>query len=128
VLAWALVHDAAIALRMATALAPWWVMRGRAAGQYPLLLEAARRAVPGSEQWCTARFWLGYMALHSDDQAGALGHFTAVIDAMRDRRPYPAVAYCLAGRTLALMNLGRVPEAAEDGRRSLAAARDVARR
>jgi len=59
VLAWALVHDAAIALRVAAALAPWWVMRGRAAGQYPLLLEAARRAVPGSEQWSTARFWLG---------------------------------------------------------------------
>ena len=125
VLAWALVHDAAIALRVATALAPWWVMRGRAAGQYPLLLEAARRAVPGSEQWCTARFWLGYMAIHSDDQAGALGHFTAVIDVMRDRRPYPAVAYCLAGRTLALLNLGRVSEAAEDGRRSLAASREL---
>ena len=124
VLAWALVHDAAIALRMATALAPWWVMRGRA-GQYPLLLEAAGRAVPGSEQWCTARFWLGYMAIHSDDQAGALGHFSVVIDAMRDRRPYLAVAYCLAGRTLALLNLGRVPEAAEDGRRSLAAAREL---
>jgi len=125
VLAWALVHDAATALRVATALAPWWVMRGRAVGQYPPLFEAAGRAIPGSEQWCTAQFWLGYMAIHSDDQAGAHGHFTAVIDAMRDRRPYPAVAYCLAGRTLALMNLGRVSEAAQDGRRSLAAAREL---
>ena len=125
VLAWAVERDAAIALRLALALAPWWSLRGRAAGQYPLLLKAAGPATPGSEQWCTAQFWLGYTALNSDDQAGALGHFTAVIDVMRDRRPCPAVAYCLAGRSLVLMNLGRVSEAAEDGRRSLAAAREL---
>jgi predicted ATPase/DNA-binding CsgD family transcriptional regulator len=125
VLAWALEHDAAIALRLALALAPWWSLRGRAAGQYPLLREAAGRAAPGSERWCTAQFWLGYMAINSDDQAGAHGHFTAVIDAMRDRRPDPAVAYCLAGRTLALLNLGRVSEAGDDASRSLAAAREL---
>ncbi len=35
VLAWAMQHDPAIALRLAVALAPWWLLRGRLAGQYP---------------------------------------------------------------------------------------------
>ena len=125
VLAWAVEHDAVTALQLALALAPWWSLRGREAGQYPLLRESAGYAAPGSERWCTAQFWLGYMAIDSDDQVGAHGHFTAVIDAMRGRRPCPAVAYCLAGRTLALLNLGRVFEAGDDARRSLAVAREV---
>jgi predicted ATPase/DNA-binding CsgD family transcriptional regulator len=125
VLAWALEQDAVLAVRVAVALAPWWSLRGRAAGQYPLLREAAGRAAPGSEEWCTAQFWLGYMAVDLFDLAGALGHFTAVIDAMRDRRPYPAVAYCLADRAITLLNLGRVSEAAQDARHSLAAAREL---
>ena len=125
VLAWASEHDAAIALRLAVALAPWWYLNGRSVSQYPLLREAAVRAAPASEQWCTAQFWLGNMALDSDSWAGGLGHFTAVADTMRDRRPYQAVAYCLAGRSIALMNLGRVSEAAEDARRSLASAREL---
>ena len=125
VLAWALEHDAALAVRLAVALAPWWSLRGRAAGQYPLLREAAGRAAPGSEEWCTAQFWLGHMAVDLFDLAGALGHFTAVIDAMRDRRPYRAVAYCLADRAVALLNLDRVSEAAQDARRALAAAREL---
>jgi len=33
VLAWAMDHDAAAALRLAVALAPWWFLRGRLAGQ-----------------------------------------------------------------------------------------------
>ena len=37
-------HDAAVALRLALALAPWWQLRGRLAGQYPLLRQAAERA------------------------------------------------------------------------------------
>jgi predicted ATPase/DNA-binding CsgD family transcriptional regulator len=125
VLAWAAEHDTALALRVAVALAPWWSLRGRAVSQYPRLREAAGHAAEGSEPWCTAQFWLGNMALDSGDWAAGLGHFTAVADAMRDRRPYRAVAYCLAGRSIALMNLGRVPEAADDARRSLASAREL---
>ena len=52
----------AIALRLAVALAPWWFLRGRLAGQYPLLREAAGRAEPGSDGWCAAQFWLGTTA------------------------------------------------------------------
>jgi predicted ATPase/DNA-binding CsgD family transcriptional regulator len=125
VLAWALEHDADLALRVAIALAPWWSLRGRVVSQYPLLLGAAGGAAPGSEQWCIAQFWLGSMAIDLSDLAGAVGHFTAVIDVMRDRRPYRAVAYCLGGRSIALLNLGRISEATDDGRRSLAAAREL---
>ena len=125
VLTWATGHDAAAALRLAVALAPWWSLRGRAVSQYPLLRDAAGRAAPGSEQWCTAQFWLGDMAFDSADLAGALGHFTAVIDAMRDRRPYRSVVYCLVGRSVALLNLGRISEAAQDAHRSLSLAQEL---
>jgi non-specific serine/threonine protein kinase len=125
VLAWAMGHDAAVALRLAVALAPWWLLRGRLAGQYPLLCEAAGRAEVGGEAWCVAQFWLGETALYSGDLAGALGHFTAVRDAAGDRGPSRALADCLRGRSVALTNLGRIPEAAADGRRSLALAREL---
>jgi hypothetical protein len=62
VLAWAVAHDPGTALRLAVALAWWWVLRGRLAGNYPLLREAAGRAEPGSDAWCAAQLWLGYTA------------------------------------------------------------------
>ena len=49
VLAWAMQHDTAVALRLAVALAPWWLLRGRLAAGYPLLREAASRAEAGSD-------------------------------------------------------------------------------
>ena len=125
VLAWAMEHDAAIALRLAVALAPWWLLRGRLTGQYPLLREAADRAAPGSDEWCAAQFWLGVMALYSADLAAALAHFTAVRDAMGDRGPSRALADCLAGRSWTLSEMGRIAEAADDGRRALALARKL---
>ena len=36
-LAWAVAHDPALALRLANALGWWWVLRGRLAGEYPLV-------------------------------------------------------------------------------------------
>ncbi|HJY57635.1 MAG TPA: adenylate/guanylate cyclase domain-containing protein, partial [Streptosporangiaceae bacterium] len=81
VLAWAMDHDAAVAVRLAVALAPWWLLRGRAQEGYPLLRAAADRAEPGSDQWCAAQYWLGQIALDAPDMAGALDHFTAVRDA-----------------------------------------------
>ena len=38
-LEWAMEHDAGVAPRLATALAWWWQVRGRLAGQVPLLRE-----------------------------------------------------------------------------------------
>ena len=47
VLAWAVEHDLDTAVRLVTALGLWWVLRGRLAGQEPLLRELAGRAEAG---------------------------------------------------------------------------------
>ena len=125
VLAWALDHDAAMAVRLAVTLAPWWQLRGRLTGQYPLLRQAAGSADAGSDRWCAAQIWLGHAAVTSADMAAALGHFTAVRDAIGDRGPSRALADCLAGRSWPLLSQGRTAEAVEDARRSLAVAREL---
>jgi DNA-binding CsgD family transcriptional regulator len=125
VLAWALRHDPAVALRLVLALAPWWLLRGRLAVGNPLLREAASRAETGSGQWCAAHYWLGLAAQNSANLDGALGHFTAVRDAIGDRALSPVLADCLSSRSLTLSNLGGTAEAAEEGRRALALAREL---
>ncbi len=125
VLAWAMDHDGAMTLRLAVTLAPWWLLRGRLAGEYAVLREAAGGAEVGSDGWCAAQFWLGETARYSTDTAAALGHYTAVRDAIGDRPPSRALADCLAGRSVTLLNLGRIPEAADEGRRALAMAREL---
>ncbi|MGH3178475.1 MAG: ATP-binding protein, partial [Streptosporangiaceae bacterium] len=47
VLAWAVEHDLDAAARLMSALGLWWTLRGRLAGQGPLLRELAGRAEPG---------------------------------------------------------------------------------
>ena len=126
VLAWAIDHDPAAAVRLATALGWWWVLRGRLPGQYGLLREVARRAEAGSYSSCAVQQWLGMAALFSDDQAGALEHFTALCDAAPDGGPSRTQADGLAGRAVVLLNLGRTGEATEEARRSLAVAREIA--
>ncbi len=56
---WALRHDPDLALRLAVALANWLLRRGRGPQARDMLLAAAAHAVPGSEGWCLAQFWLG---------------------------------------------------------------------
>jgi DNA-binding CsgD family transcriptional regulator len=124
-LAWALDHDAVIALRLATALAPWWRLRGRFVTGYPLLYEAIGSAEAGSDAWCAAMSWLGRMAHYYSGPVRALDHFTAVRDALADRPPSRVLADCLSGRSGALANLGRIDEAAGDARRALAVAREL---
>jgi predicted ATPase/DNA-binding CsgD family transcriptional regulator len=124
VLDWATEHDAAVALRLAAALAWWWQVRGRLAGQVPLLRAAVDRAAAGSDAWCTGHTWLGQASLDSADPAGALHHFTAVRDAIGDGGPTLMLARCLSGRSATLLGRGRIAEAAADARRSLALARD----
>jgi predicted ATPase len=84
VLAWAMDHDAVMALRLADALGWWWLLRGRLPGRYPLLRELAGRAEPGSEGWCAIQCWLGRAASFAADPPGALSHFAAVRDAVGD--------------------------------------------
>jgi len=124
-LGWALDHDHDVALRLAVALAPWWQLRGRLAGEYPRLREIAGHAAPGSDLWCTAQSWLGWMAMNNADPRRALGHFTALRDAVAGRRPSGALADSLAGRSYALANQDRLDEAADEGRRALALAREL---
>ena len=125
VLAWALAHDPAVALRLAVALGWWWYLRGRLAGQYLLLGEAAGHAEPGSDGWCAAQDWLGRASLFSADLPRALGHFTAARDAMQGRGPSRLLADVLASRSVILLNMDRSGEGAEDGRRALAMAREL---
>ena len=125
VLAWARDHDVAAALRLAAPLGWWWFLRGRLQGQYPLLCQLAGRAEPGSDGWCAAQRWLGWTANFSADLAGALGHFTALRDAVADRPPSQALADALAGRSITLLNMGRIPEAAGDSRGALAVAQEL---
>jgi predicted ATPase/DNA-binding CsgD family transcriptional regulator len=120
----ALGHDAAVAPRLAAALAWWWQIRGLLVGQVPLLRAAVDRAAAGSDPWCAGHTWLGQASLDSADPAGALRHFTAVRDAIGDRGPFPLLARCLSGRSATLLGMGRIAEAAEDARWSLALARD----
>ena len=99
------------------------------AGEYPLLRQAADRAEAGSGGWYIAQIWLGYAALYSADLAGALGHFTAVLDVAGDRPPSRALtralSAALAGRASVLRLMGRTAEAAGDGRRALALAQEI---
>ena len=124
VLAWTMEQDPAVAVRLAVMLAPWWYLRGRLVGEYPLLREVAGRAEVGGLAWCAAQCWLGWTAIFAADLAGALGHFAAVCDIVGTDPPPRALAECLGARSVTLTNLSRFGEAADDARRCLALARE----
>jgi hypothetical protein len=125
VLAWAMDHDPDAAVLLTAALAPWWSLRGRLTGQYPLMRQVAGRATPGSDEWCTAQYWLGMAASGLSDLAGALGHFTVVCDTIGDRGASPVLVDALTGRAWNLINMGRTAEAAGVARGALAMAREA---
>ena len=68
---------------------------------------------------------LGFAAQVSADLDAALGHFTAVRDAVADRPPSRALTAALADRAGILLLMGRTAEAAGDARRALALAREI---
>ena len=125
VLAWAVEHDPDTAGRLVTALSVWWVLRGRLAGQGPLLRELARRAGPGSAGWCATQVWLAWTAFGAADLPQALQRCAALMEVIGDREPSRLLADCLTVQSETLANLGQVPEAAECGRRALAVAREL---
>jgi predicted ATPase/class 3 adenylate cyclase/DNA-binding CsgD family transcriptional regulator len=139
-LTWALEHEPGLAMRLATALAPWWVQRGRVTAGYSQLRAAADRAEPadpaaaeraGADRadpegaWAAAQYWLGYLANLAGDFDTGLGHYAAVLDATADRPRSPVPVDALAGRANCLLNLGRDAEAAEQARRALDLARQI---
>ncbi len=132
-LAWAMEHDPPTALRLALSQAPMWGIRGRLISQAPLLAAAAEHADAGSDEWCGARMLLGQAAMSRADPMAALQHYTEVLVAVEDPgRPesWPGSgpvlrALCLGGRSSALLQAGRVAEAADDARRALAVAREI---
>jgi non-specific serine/threonine protein kinase len=125
VLAWAVEHDLAMAARLVTALGDWWELRGRLAGQEPLLRELAGRAEPGSDGWCAAQRLLACIAFAAADLPQALQRCAAIMEAIGDREPSRALVDCLTVQSDTLANLGRVPEAAASSRRAQALAREL---
>ena len=119
-LAWALDHDPPNALKLALALAPWWLVRGRWVQGYALLQRAAGQADPGDDAWCAAQVWLGRLARGASDFISVvLGHNSAVVTALKDGPPSPGLADGLVGRAAALRNLGQLDEAAAEARTAL---------
>ena len=124
-LTWALQHDPDAALRLVIALAPWWHIRGRLVAGYAPLRAAAGHAAPGSDRWCAVHYWLGQAAHRAGDFDAALGYFTAVRDATANREPPPVLVDALAGRSVVLANIDRIPEGIEDARHGVALARET---
>jgi predicted ATPase/class 3 adenylate cyclase/DNA-binding CsgD family transcriptional regulator len=122
-LTWALEHEPGLAMRLAMALAPWWVQRGRVTAGYAQLQVAADRAAADradpDDAWVEAQYWLGYLANLAGEFDSGLAHYTVALDATADRPRSPLLVDILAGRANCLLNLGRIAEAAEEARRAL---------
>jgi predicted ATPase/DNA-binding CsgD family transcriptional regulator len=119
-LAWALDHDPPNALKLALALAPWWLVRGRWVQGYALLERAAGQADQADSAWSAAQVWLGRLARGvSDFMSVVMGHYSAVVTALQDGPPSSGLADGLVGRAAALRNLGQLDEAAAEARTAL---------
>jgi non-specific serine/threonine protein kinase len=128
---WAMEHDPDTAVRLALSQAPLWSIRGRLISQTPVLAAAAEYAEAGSGEWCGARMLLAQAATYASDPLAALEHYDTVKSVLEDQaRPASwegpvLLSLCLDGRSAALLQMGRVAEAVDDGRRALAVARQV---
>ena len=118
---WALEHDPDTALRLAVALAEWWLCRGRGEAARDVLVNLAERIAPGSQGWCLAHFWIGDLG----PAAESLRYETAAYEVLVAQPPSPLLAELLAGRSRTLTFLGRIPEAISDAREALAVARQI---
>ncbi len=121
-LGWALEDDPGAALALATALAPWWLQRGRMGEGYAQLAAAAGRAGPAGAGRACAQLWLGYLSSYAGSHASSLAHHAAAREAAGDPLS-PAAVHALVGQAIAQVNLGHPASAAEDARHALALAR-----
>ena len=124
-LEWILDRDPLAGLRLAVALAPWWMARGRWAEGYELLQRAVTQTDSSVANWYSAHCWLGELSRVGSDFSLQLGHFSTVVDALKERPPSPDLVDGLTGRCAALRNMGQLPEAAEDARMALELARQI---
>lgn len=124
-LAWTLDHDPPAGLRLAVSLAPWWLVRGRWAEGYALLQRAVTQTDSSASNWYTAHLRLGELSKVVSDFSLVLGHFSTVVDALREQPPSRDLVEGLAGRCGALRNIGRLDEAAEEGHAALKLARQI---
>ena len=128
---WAMEHDPGTALRLALSQAPLWGLRGRLISQVPVLAAAAEYAEVGSGEWCGAHMLLAQAASYASDPSAALEHHARVRTALEDPgRPASwegpvLLSLCLGGRSVALLQMGRVAEAVDDARQALAVAHQV---
>jgi DNA-binding CsgD family transcriptional regulator len=123
-LAWSLEHDHATAPRLAAALQPWWLLRGRPADAGRMVRAAAVFTDPGSRLWCRLQVLLGEVA-EATDMEQALAHYAAACQAAADGGPSPVLVDALVGRAHSLVNLFRLDEAAEPARAGLAMSREL---
>ena len=125
VLAWAVDHDPAVALRLAVALG-WWWQPGRPAaastGCCPRWPGGPSREATGG-----ALRNSGSAMPHDDVGRSAQGAGPLHRRPRRHAGPGPSrlLADVLASRSMALLNTGQLAEGTEDGRRALAMARDL---
>jgi predicted ATPase/DNA-binding CsgD family transcriptional regulator len=122
-LAWALDHDPPAALRLAVALAPWWLLRGRSIQGSGLLLRAVEQTGPDSGRWYTAHLWLGHLARVTFDVDIALSHYGKVAAALWDGPPSADLVDSLLGRCAVLRNTLRLERATADAHNALELAR-----
>jgi predicted ATPase/DNA-binding CsgD family transcriptional regulator len=129
-LAWTLDRDPPGGLTLAVALAPWWLVRGRWAEGYALLQRAVDQTDSSAANWYSAHRWLGEFLRGAPDSGlslghFSLGHFSTVVDALREQPPSPDLVDGLTGRCAALLNMGRLPEAAEDAHTAVKLAQQI---
>jgi DNA-binding CsgD family transcriptional regulator/tetratricopeptide (TPR) repeat protein len=128
---WAMEHDPDTALRLALSQAPLWSIRGRLISHTPVLAAAAEHAETGSGEWCGARMLLAQAASYAADPVAAMKYYVTVKNVLEDpERPASwegpvLLSLCLGGRSVALLQLGRVAEALDDARQALAVARQA---
>jgi predicted ATPase/DNA-binding CsgD family transcriptional regulator len=123
-LGWAITHDTPAALRLALALAPWWMVRGRWLQGYDWLNHIVTQTDCG-EHWSTAYLRLGDLAREASDLSSALEHYNAVVDALRAGPPSADFVDGLTGKSAALRNTGHLPEAEAEARAALRLARQI---
>ncbi len=124
-LTWALDHDPPLALRLAVALAPWWLLRGRWAEGYALLDRAIALTGPDDGHWYSANIWLGRLAPGTVDYRAKLAHLGKVVAAVRDGPPSAELVDGLTDRSAVLRNTGHLPEAVADARTAVELARQI---